>query len=137
MKCQCFLLSLLLKMSSRGRQVVKIGVDQCSKSVFEFNEQPSITILHRLQRMSLFQSLLSDILYFQNYSISCKTMWQASYEDHNGKTSKFYQMPPDHKLSIYLPKIMPKIDPVCYLAVSGCQHLTTKIFRYLDSTGKT
>jgi len=61
-------------------------------------------------------------------------MWQASYEDHNGKTCKFYQMPPDHKLSIYLPKIMPKIDPVCYLAVSGCQHFTTKIFRYLDST---
>jgi len=64
-------------------------------------------------------------------------MWQASYEEQNGKSFKFYQMPPDHKLSIYLPKITPKIDPVFYLAASGCQHLILKIFRYLDSTEPT
>ena len=61
-------------------------------------------------------------------------MWQASHEEHYGKTCKFYQMPPDHKLSIYLPKITPKVDPVLFLTISGCQHLTLKIFRYLDST---
>ena len=58
-------------------------------------------------------------------------MWQASYE--NGtNTNRFYQMPPDQKLSIYLPRILPRHDPVSYF--DGCEHLTLKIFGFLDSS---
>ena len=61
-------------------------------------------------------------------------MWQASFEEKNGKTSKFYQLPPDEKICIYLPQIRPKLDPIDFFYNFGCQHLTYKIFKFLDST---
>jgi hypothetical protein len=82
-----------------------------------------------------FEHFFAEIFFF---SVSDLTMWQASYDEGDGKIKKFYNLPPDQRLSIYLPSsaitiIRRRRDLLAALVSAGCSHLAIKILKYLDS----